>query len=401
MEPTDNAAILRRKIGEQSQQAELSGMTPRKALRLAIARAAQDFVSLEIRATGCQEQPVSVGEIVETLAESALILLLEGPERSLGLAIIDQNVLSGLVEFLTTGRVIPSAPEPRKPTRTDAMMISELLNETLSIFDAELNQIHGAQPLIGFRQLLALEDSHAVAMALEEMPYRQFRLTVDLDGGAKSGDICLCFPKHRSPKSEELLRKQKNWQETWHHHVMGLHAPIEAIIHRLPMSVSRISNLQIGDLIPIPAAQIAAVSLEGSDCCRVATGKLGQSAGFRAIRIGTELPSRKAPFAEIAQDVESAAPLPQVQDQSIDMAAMDDGVDMAPLDIAPLDTGIDTAPTDRADDTLPPVPDIEMAVGDGGEDVTFQMPEIDLLPGAKLPGDAADEIAIPFLPQPM
>lgn len=250
MAQSDNASILRRKFGAQNEQSEISGMTARKALRLAAALAAQDLVGLELTATGCIEARMPVEDVVAACSGPDLMLLLEGPERALGLACIDLQVVAGLVEHLTTGRVVPSATDPRDATRTDAMMVSDLLDGILTVFDAELAQMPDAPPAAGFHHLVVLEDARAVMMALEDIPYRQFQLALDLGGGAKSGEITLYFPYNPPRKTNYRTREFNEWHDKWRGHVLGLPAPIEAIIHRVSMPVNEVATLEVGSLIP-------------------------------------------------------------------------------------------------------------------------------------------------------
>jgi flagellar motor switch protein FliM len=230
------------------------------------------------------------------------MLLLEGPERALGLACIDLQVVAGVVEHLTTGRVVPSANEPRGATRTDAMMLSELLDGILAVFDGELAQMPDAPPAAGFHHLVVLEDARAVMMALEDIPYRQFQLALDLGGGAKSGEITFYFPFNPPRKTNYRTREFNDWHDKWRSHVLDLPAPIEAIIHRVPLSVTEVAALEVGSLIPVPLSKIASVSLEGADGDSVATGKLGQAAGFRAIRISTDVRPPDATIVDAAAE---------------------------------------------------------------------------------------------------
>lgn len=289
MSEPENTPILRRKIKALNVLSETGGRDAQKALRQAFARAAQETMGLEVVASGCTETRLSVGDIVEGLAETHLLLLLKGLEAVHGLAVVDFQMVAAIVEYQTTGRVVPEDAVAREATRTDAMMISELLDTVLAVFDAELAQLPDAPPASGFRTMVVLKDGRAVSMALEEVPFRQFSLTLDVGRGAKTGEIGLYFP-HDPPRKENFRSQEvKDWQGQWQGHVMQLQAPIEAIIHRVSMSLEDVTALEVGSLIPVPAAKISAVSLEGVDGRNVAIGKLGQVSGNRAIRISTRI----------------------------------------------------------------------------------------------------------------
>lgn len=308
MSEPENIPILRRKIKALNVLSEIGGRHAQKALRQAFARAAQDSMGLEVVATGCAETRLSVDDIIGGLAETHLLMLLKGPEAVHGLAVVDFQMVAAVVEYQTTGRVVPDAAVAREATRTDAMMISELLDAALAIFDAELAQMPDAPPASGFRTMVVLKDARAVSMALEEVPFRQFSLALDVGRGAKIGEIGLYFP-HDPPRKENFRSQEiKDWQGQWQGHVMQLQAPIEAIIHRVSMSLEDVKALEVGSLIPVPAAQISAISLEGVDGRSVAIGKLGQVSGNRAIRISTRIGNEKPvemPVPEVMREIET------------------------------------------------------------------------------------------------
>ena len=261
-------------------------MSPAKAMRQAVARAAEDVAGMEASVSGFVQQKTTVDKIVEGLAEPHLIYLTEGPDGAVGLALLDSQATAAVIEQMTTGRVVPSRAEPRAATRTDAVIVATILDRILEIFDEGLAQMPDAPPVAGYRQSVALEDGRAVAMALEDMPYRLYRLSLDFGRGAKMGELRLIFPYDPSGQDQAAATLDAQWRSGWHAAVMQTQTVVEAVLHRFTIPLDEIGSLGVGALIPIPLAAVAQVSLEGSDGQCVATGKLGQCNGHRAVRVG-------------------------------------------------------------------------------------------------------------------
>jgi flagellar motor switch protein FliM len=193
--------------------------------------------------------------------------------------------MAAVIEQMTTGRVVPSKAEPRVATRTDAVIVATIFDRILEVFDEGLAQMPEAPPVSGYRQSVALDDGRAVAMALEDMPYRQYRLSLDFGRGAKSGELRLIFPYDSTGQDGAVALMDAQWRKGWHAAVMQTQALVEAVLHRFTIPLDEIGSLDVGSIIPIPLAAVAQVSLEGGDGQCVATGKLGQCNGHRAVRV--------------------------------------------------------------------------------------------------------------------
>ena len=292
-EKTDQS-ILRRKIGEQSAQAETRGMGPQKALRLATARAGHDMGELVASLAGCTQNRVGLEQIAAAIDGPQLVFLTNSPQASHGLAVIDATIVSGVVEHLTTGRVVSTPPEQRDPSRTDAIMLADLLDRILAAMDEELAASAQVPAITGFRSLAILDDARAVSMALEDVPYRRFDLSIDLAEGAKTGEIWLFFPNPVPASSGDSAQHSRNWQEAWQTHVDRIPARVEAILHKFAMPLDQLRDLEVGSLIPVPVEQVGAVRLTGTDRNAVAIGKLGQARGYRAVRINSQVQLQRA-----------------------------------------------------------------------------------------------------------
>lgn len=312
MTNSNSSDVLRQKIGLLADGPGLAGPAPHKAMCLAIARTAKTTWGLEITATGGRDSKVGSDDVAAAFG-AGLGVLLQGGSLERGVALIDAQVLAAFVEHLTMGRVAPVAAQDRAPTQTDTMIMAEVLNCILAAFDAEMALLPDAPPISGFRYLGVLEDEKAAVMALEDVPYRAHTLTLDIGSGAKSGTLQLFFPYDPPRKPDHLAREYRAWHKDWQAQVMHLHAPVEAVLHRFSVPVSDISQMQVGSVFQVPASQIAAVTLEGIDKTPVATAKLGQAAGYRAVRINSDVvadPQNLTAVPETPQVAQPVAPLP-------------------------------------------------------------------------------------------
>lgn len=280
--------VLRQKIGVMKTQFSDRGHTPQKVLRQSIAKSGRTNWGLEITVPSCQEQKTDLNSLIDRASNGVLRLYLSGPSGAFGLAIVDGAFLAAMVEQLTTGRVMPGAAVDRSATRTDAMIMAEVVDQILIEFDSALGDAPALPPIKGFRFLSVLEDAHAVKMAFENVAYRQFALTLDIGRGAKAADFSLIFPYDPPMARDHLTREFKAWNRKWHQHVLGVEAPLQAILHRFTTPLSEMSELAVGTVIGLPKSRIGDVALVGLDHKCVATGKLGQANGCRAIRINAD-----------------------------------------------------------------------------------------------------------------
>ena len=84
------------------------------------------------------------------------------------------------------------------------------------------------------------------------------------------------------------------------------------MVARVSLPLSRLMDLQVGELMALPRAGIDRISFEGLDGRAVAEGRLGQNRGMRAVRL-----TPAEPVAKGAPAVPAAVPaLPEPLRQS-------------------------------------------------------------------------------------
>ncbi|MGB3147940.1 MAG: FliM/FliN family flagellar motor switch protein [Paracoccaceae bacterium] len=290
-------------------------MTLEKALQTAFAKSSEKLMKLPMRVPEQLHKRFSGAEIAETLPDHALLLLTEGPAEGTGLAIIAPDALACLIEVMTSGRLAAQPPEPRRPTRTDATVVSTFLDMVLEEVEILVAEMPEVVWLGGFSFRSHLPDPRPLSLILDEPAYQTIRLSLAFgqptspDDAPRTGEITLVFPaKGRGAppqaagpapgKAETMpnLVANDGWQDSLGKVVQQVQAEVQAVLARVTLPLSDILKLQEGMSLPIPAAALSMVRVEGEDGKLICQAQLGQGNGHRALRIyiseeGDELPA--------------------------------------------------------------------------------------------------------------
>ncbi|MWD28820.1 hypothetical protein E0K89_015160 [Aquicoccus sp. SCR17] len=257
-------------------------MPPAKALRLALARAADHLWSLAAQAQGIREEILDQEALLDSLEAGALYILLDGPEGHAGAAVLDMQAVAALIEVQTMGRVVPGPPPDRPPTHTDAAIAAPLLDRMLRGFARNLSDGSDGWWAEGFRFGDRIEDRRTLGLMLKGAEYRSFRVTVDFGQGARTGEIVLAFPDRARPAPEEPApppptRTAPLWER--------IPAELMAVVDRLDMSVAEAMALKPGDILRLDRSALGATRLAAGDRLLPMLCDLGQSEGMRALRL--------------------------------------------------------------------------------------------------------------------
>ncbi|MCR9152117.1 MAG: FliM/FliN family flagellar motor switch protein [Rhodobacteraceae bacterium] len=289
--------VLKRKAEAGRPRTDLFAMTPKKALRQALAKAAQDLMEMPLSMSDWTETKMSLAELPETLEDRALLAILEGPGEGLGLIGISPPLLAGLLEKQTMGRLGTGEVPGRRPTRTDAALCAEFVDQALAGFGEFLAEEPDVTWAAGFRYASWLEDPRPLGLILEDTTYRVIRATVQLGTGeARTGQLLLCVPaKGRGPKPRPKLEPPEaapeaaagdaDWSGLLEQTVMTADVLIDAVLYRVDMPIGEIMALQPGSELAIPMAALEQLELQGVDGKPLARGRLGQANGHRAVRM--------------------------------------------------------------------------------------------------------------------
>jgi len=356
---TDRPAhpALRRKLVARRPGADIGRMTPLKGFRLAFARAAPDTVDMDVAVRQVSETRLGRDLLRDRLPDNALITLIEGHGRRFGLAVFDPDSVAAAVEAQTTGQVGATPPPPRAPTRTDAVLLADLVDRVHEILEVETAEVELGRTAQGFRYATVLDGPRAVGLTLEDVTYRLFDLRVDLGGSvARPGRILFAYP---ALDPVATLHTPDAWASALERAVEPAEAEISAHLARVSLPFDRLAALGPGDLIPIPREALARVALVAANGMTLGRGRLGQAGGHKAVRLtaseGDFAPSHDRhiapdPSAEVLDMLPGA--------MSWDAAGMEAGFDLSGTtgrggigDLAGVLDGGGFAATDRAGDT--------------------------------------------------
>ncbi|WP_428544949.1 FliM/FliN family flagellar motor switch protein [Profundibacter sp.] len=351
MGETTQLTTLQRKAGAGRSESESAGMTPAKALRLALSKAAQDELSLALRVQGVEESRVNQPGLLTALSNDLLLLLLEGPQGGLGVAALDIQALAALIEVQTIGQVLKSPATQRRATATDSAMCEPLLDRVLQEFEGHLAGSSAERWATAFRFGERVENTRLLGLRIDEVDYRLFRITMDMADGAKQGEMLLALPADGGIKMNTAAEGGHDWAQLLQKAVQASHVDLLAVLHRMQIPLAKARAFKPGDLVPVPQSAIGAVQLEGGDGRIVGMARLGQQNGNRALRISVGAVSdTPAGGPDMANITSSMAPDPLMN--TVTDTSLPDG-DMAPeIPMMPMET--------KGDDGLPDLPMAQM-----------------------------------------
>ena len=283
--------VLRGRVERaRTQLAAVAGGTVEQAWDMALRRAGQDTIALRIEVNSCRLRQLSLTELLEMPGVRSLIGILDGPAEAMGVIVLSPEVLSGLVEVQTVGSVTTHAPLARKPTRTDAAMVAGFFDSALTELDMALAGQPEAVWAAGFRYASFLDDPRPLALMLEDSAWQVAEAEVSLGGGAKVGRILLALPAvGRGVNAVADAGKQAasaaKFNAELREQVGHATATLDAVLVRLQVDLSELMGLGVEDVLPLFGASLETVQLETVDGRRMATARLGQARGMRALRV--------------------------------------------------------------------------------------------------------------------
>jgi flagellar motor switch protein FliM len=286
-------SVLRRKARAGKAAVELNAMTPVKALRLAAARAGDEVLNVPVGLRDLTETILVPEDIAGALPDPALFLQLDGPNGARGLAAVSPVAVSAMIEALTMGRVLTGAAAPRRPTRTDAVMVSGFLDQLLVAAAVLALECPDPPPLRGYLTGAALADARAGAMILGDCAHRHVTIELDWCGGAKVGSLHLVVPAE-SPAGPSETADRTAWRDKMQRSVLGTTARLEAVFFGVRLPLARVRAFAVGETLILNGASLDRVIVKDSTGGVAATGKLGRSGAARAVRLAVKRPGQPA-----------------------------------------------------------------------------------------------------------
>lgn len=288
-----------------------------RALRLALARAASEELGLALAVIAATQTRCTTENLAGRLDGERLFLLLDGPGGKIGGLSLDRSFVTALVQHQTTGRVAGGDSGDRVFTATDAALAAPLIDAALDRAAALAEAAADRMCLEAYRYGARAEDGRGLVLALEAERFRRFDLTIDIAAGAAQGAMCLILPdREETPAGDDAQAIRGPGLEQ----AFGvMRADLMAVVGRMRVPLSRLAAMRPGDCLPLPEGRIERTELVGLHGRCVASGRLGQSGGFRALRLN-ETPPDPAGTAHGEPEFE-----PRPSRRPVATAAQDDG----------------------------------------------------------------------------
>lgn len=290
--------VLRRMVASPPPAPEDVPITSSRAMRLAFTRAADKAHALNINVLGLSEEILPLDELLKVLSPDLMLVGMYADGMLEGLSGLDLNFRAALLEVQTVGEILPIAPEDRPATGTDASLSETLLTALLH----HMSETTARTPLEGWGQGLRPDGKvatiRAAGLILPEREYRVIRLSLDLQVGERQGELVLALPILQTSPEPPPPETSADWGVQFQKSVNAAPARLVARLHRFSLPLFDVENLAVGQVLPLPGCTVSSVKLLAADGTRVATARLGQSGGMRAVRV------EEAPRQPDMQDME-------------------------------------------------------------------------------------------------
>ncbi|RXV62761.1 flagellar motor switch protein FliM [Roseovarius sp. A46] len=277
------ASVIRRKTRAAREGADRRVMSPVRALRLALARAADTLLDLPLVVATVEQCRVEAGEVESTLGTEGLYLLLDGAAGARAAMRLCPGLVAALVEVQTTGRVRPGEVRARAPTRTDAAMVAPLVDALLSGFDDGMGESGADQAARGFHFGDRVEDARALALLLVAPEFDFFRLTVDLGPGLRTGRLDLLLPPAPPVPARDVAPAGRGAPARDLENVAAV--ALDAVLARIRVPLRAAMAFKVGQRLEVARDTLGKVRLVGAGGHVAAEGRLGRRDGWRALRL--------------------------------------------------------------------------------------------------------------------
>lgn len=314
--------VIQRKLAAARQGDRDGSRSALRALRLAFARAAADTAGLPLAVIGATQARCALENLGALLSGDRLHLLLDGPDGRSGGLSLDRACTNALVQQQTTGQVGTGDPPARPFTATDAALVAPVADALLGRAATLVEAPADRGCLEGYRFGARMEDLRTLILALDADRFRVFDLTVEIAAGQFQGNLCLVLPDLVGAAGEETAKLRGPGLEQ---SFGALRAELTAVIGRLRVPLSTLSQMQKGDTLELTQGQIDRTDLVAINGRKVAIGRLGQSGGLRAVRLaGVATPPEAAaeavadfaPSRATVTALARVAPVPQAGPQA-------------------------------------------------------------------------------------
>lgn len=370
MGSSETQTILRRKASVGLQEHQARAMTAAKALRLTVAKIADEIFDMSMSVIGIVSEKRDLDGCLELLDEQSLLAALDGPNRTRGGVVIGADIVGGLIQQQTMSLVSAPLDDARKMTSTDAAMCAPLVDALFERVPPQLEMKEEQAMMSGFAFGARADEARILSMWLEAPEFHVIRMTLDMAGGVRQGQMVLILPvvedfdAMSSDAGAQDADGDPEQASSLSDAVLSVPAELRVDVCKLTMPLMDLEALKVGHVLQLPQNGFPEANITTLTGRVIGSGIVGQVEGTRAMRLKQEPIYASQPRRRTADraglDLPEIEALPETKQRSGDAPA---APDMSPPMI----------------ETLPaPTPDAAPAA--------LELPDLNDLPSAEDPG---------------
>ncbi|MDA8586744.1 FliM/FliN family flagellar motor switch protein [Rhodobacteraceae bacterium] len=251
-------------------------------LRKLMPRVADQAMALDVMVGEVKFGTSSKSDVMADLGDNDLIYLMEDQRETRAICVVKPGLLAALIEKQVSGRVSEGAPPDRVATRTDGIVVADIVDRwteaaQIAAVDDGLDDV---LPFVGFRRFDRVLNKRNTDLSLDPVDFRTLSIELSLEGGAKTGELCFAVPVVEPELLSPVTAKNRI-----HKHLAEIEAPMVAILTRVPVAMERVKKLAVDDVIDVPISALMNVQLEGTNGHKIIRARLGQLNGKKAVRL--------------------------------------------------------------------------------------------------------------------
>lgn len=311
----DGAAesVLEKKAIAQRRALGVGAVSIHRALGRSLSIAADALWALGLTHTLKSDDLVSTDRALAQLGDDQLFIVLEKEDGPAALVTLDRQLVTGLIEVQTLGKVTRFPLDDRPFTQTDAAMMAPLVDAALPRFGSMLSSQPERAHLRGYRFGAQVDDIQTASLALEADQMHALHLDVSLAHATREGRMVFLFPE----PPEEPEHPNETQRGKYEDALKMVPARMHAVLTRIHIPLAKVQALKPGDVLEISPNAVTGATLVVDGGHIAAKGKMGQMNGFRAVRIGGEPKLLHKPVPPVEAPMNLPVPAPQTG-QSLD-----------------------------------------------------------------------------------
>lgn len=268
-----------------------------RALRLGLARAAGEGIGLTLSVIGAKQARRPQPELADRVQDGWLLLLFTSEHAGAAAVCLAPGCVSAIVQQQTVGMVSAEPPSGRAFTGTDAAMAAPLLEDMLGRARGLVEGPADVASLSGYEYASRADDVRTLMLAMAEDSYRVIDLTVELAGGARQAEMCILLPDPPLTEPDQAGPETGSGRNL--DQASGvMRAELTAVLGRMSLPLTNLSDLTVGDVLPLSGSKLDKVEVVSIDRARMAIGRLGQCGGMRAVRVNEHQPATALTYTE-------------------------------------------------------------------------------------------------------